>query len=239
MIDFPTANPLQPTNGGLYDTFDAYIAKFDINGAFIYSTYFGGSSSDFGKSISLDGAGNIYLLGDTSSTNFPTAASLYSTRSGGIDLFVAKLNPSGSAILYSTYLGGSGNEEGKLKVDSQGNAYITDYTESPDFPTVNALQTQQYPGGQCNLPSDVIPYIPSDAFVTKLNATGSSLVYSSYIGGLCRDAGADISLDRFGNVYLVGSTASANFPITPGAFQTIISPAQTSARDAFIVKINQ
>jgi hypothetical protein len=238
-IDFPTANPLQPANGGVNDTFDAYLAKFDSNGAFVYSTYFGGSSSDFGRSISLDGAGNVYLLGDTSSTNFPTASALDSTRSGGTDLFVAKLNPAGSAILYSTYLGGSGDEEeGQLTVDSQGNAYITGYTESTDFPTVNALQTEQSPGGQCRLPSDVIPYTPTDGFVSKLNATGSNLVYSSYLGGLCGDTGEDIAIDGSGNVYLVGSTASANFPITPGAFQTGISPAQnTSDRDGFIIKI--
>jgi Beta-propeller repeat len=233
-IDFPTADSLQPKKAGAVD---AFISKFDRNGSLIFSTYFGGSSSDYGQAISLDGAGNIYLLGDTYSTNFPTLSPLDSTLSGSSDLFVAKLNPTASAILYSTYLGGSNSEEAAdLKVDATGNAYITGLTSSNDFPTVNAIQTVLDPGSPC---PQLYYFTPSDAIIAKLDALGSRLIYSSYLGGQCSDRGEGIAIDRFGSAYVVGSTASANFPTTPGAFQTIPYLPQPSniVRDAFILKI--
>lgn len=232
--DFPVARPLQATNGG---STDAFLAKFDKSGALILSTYFGGISSDYGQAISLDGAGNIYLLGMTSSSNFPTASALHSTLSGGSDLFVAKLNSTASTVLYSTYLGGSNNEgAADLKVDAQGNAYITGMTSSNDFPTVNASQTVRDPGGRCRLPNYTSP---ADAFIAQLDASGSRLVYSSYLGGQCADSGMGIAIDKVGSIYVVGQTASSNFPTTPGAFQTT-SYVRTDSniyRDAFILKI--
>jgi hypothetical protein len=243
--DFPTANPLQAANAGGNSTsgnasYDAFAAKFNTYGALVYSTYFGGSSDDFGRGISLDEAGNVYLLGRTASTNFPTVNPLRSTLSGNADLYVAKLNQAGSAILYSTYLGGSSFEEaGDLKVDPQGNAYITGYTTSSDFPTVNAIQSVQSPGGRCPLIPPNFSYTPSDAIVTKLNAWGSSLVYSTYLGGYCSETGIAIAIDGLGSAYVAGSTDSANFPITPGAFQNVFSPPRSiNDRDAFILKID-
>jgi Beta-propeller repeat len=242
-IDFPAANPLQAANGGYGSNdpntlYDAFVAKFNANGALVYSTYFGGSSADFGRAISLDAAGNVYLLGRTSSPNFPTVAPLKSTLSGFSDLFVARLNRTGSAILYSTYLGGSSFEEaGDLKVDAQGNAYITGSTESTDFPTVNAIQSVLNPGGPCKvfITSDPL----SDVIVAKLNASGSSLVSSTYLGGSCLEGGTAITIDRFGSAYVAGWTISDNFPVTPGAFQTVLSrPDFAGLLDTFILKID-
>ncbi len=240
--DFPTANPLQAAKAGP-ETFanntayDAFVTKFNANGALVYSTYLGGNSNDFGNAISLDQAGNVYLLGRAHSPDFPTVAPLKSTLSGSSDLFVAKLNRTGSAILYSTYLGGSSVEEAEdLKVDAQGNAYIIGYTESTDFPTVNAIQSVLNPGGPCKTFSSSSPL--ADVIVAKLNASGSSLVYSTFIGGNCIDRGTAIDIDSSGNAYVAGSTISDNFPVTPGAFQTDNKhPAFSSALDAFILKI--
>jgi Beta-propeller repeat len=243
--DFPTANPLQAANASNDDRpdvspdyfYDAFAAKFNANGALVYSTYFGGSSNDFGRAISLDEAGNVYLLGRTASPNFPTVVPLKSTLSGNTDLFVAKLNRTGSAILYSTYLGGSSFEQaGDLKVDAQGNAYITGSTESTDFPTVNAIQSVLSPGGPCRV---IITNDPlSDVVVVKLNVEGSRLIYSTYLGGSCIDDGLAIAIDRFGSAYVAGWTTSDNFPVTPGAFQTVLTPPDFAGLlDTFILKI--
>jgi Beta-propeller repeat len=212
------------------------VAKFNANGALLYSTYFGGSSNDFGRAISLDAAGRIYLLGRTSSPNFPTVAPLKPTLSGIADLFVAKLNQTGSAILYSTYLGGSSSEgAGDLKVDAHGNAYITGNTESTDFPTVNAIQSALNPGGPCR---SFLGGVHIDVVVAKFDVSGSSLVYSTYLGGSCSEDGIAIAIDRFGNAYVAGWTTSDNFPVTPGAFQTVLSPPEfLGVDDTFILKI--
>jgi Beta-propeller repeat len=241
--DFPTANPLQAANAGP-ETFnnntahDAFVTKFNANGALVYSTYLGGNSNDFGNAISRDQAGNVYLLGRTNSPNFPTVAPLKSTLSGTTDLFVAKLNRTGSAIIYSTYLGGNSFESGEdLKVDAQGNAYITGYTESTDFPTVNAIQPVLNPGGPCEVV--ITPDPLADVIVAKLNASGSSLVFSTFIGGSCIDVGTAIEIDSSGNAYVAGWTISDNFPSTPMAFQKDLTPYSDSGRhlDAFILKI--
>jgi hypothetical protein len=240
-IDFPTANPLQAANGGYGSNdpntlYDAFVAKFKANGALVYSTYLGGNSPDFGRAISLDEAGNVYLLGRTSSPNFPTVAPLKSTLSGNADLFVAKLNRTGSAILYSTYLGGSSFEEaGDMKVDAQGNAYITGTTESTDFPTVNAIQSVLNPGGPCR---SIQGTVTSDVVVAKFDVSGSSLVHSTYLGGSCSEDGIAIAIDRFGSAYVAGWTTSENFPVTPGAFQTVLTPPDFAGLlDTFILKI--
>ncbi|HKX32943.1 MAG TPA: SBBP repeat-containing protein [Blastocatellia bacterium] len=240
--NFPTVDPLQAANAGNDDSnsfYDAFVAKFNSNGALVYSTYFGGGANDFGRAISLDEAGNIYLLGETRSFNFPTVNPLKSKLSGGADFYVAKLDQIGSAILYSTYLGGSNYEEARdLKVDAQGNVYLTGYTDSTDFPTVNAIQSVQSPGGHCQLFTPDSVYTPSDIVVAKLDAWGASLVYSTYLGGNCFERGASIAIDRFGSVYVTGQTSSPNFPVTPGAFQTVYSPRFNFAyNEAFIIKI--
>src|SRR5262249_49788457 len=168
---FSTVNALQPAFGG--GSYDAFVAKVDATGStLVYSTYLGGSAFDRGSyGIALDTEGNAYVAGTTSSSNFPIVNALQPAYGGGsYDAFVAKVDASGSALVYSTYLGGSSDEEGDdIAVDAQGNAYVTGYTASDNFPTDTPLQVARGGG--------------SDAFVTKVNASGSALVYSTYLGG--------------------------------------------------------
>jgi hypothetical protein len=219
-VDFPTANPLQPSYGG--GPFDAFVAKLTSDGsALVYSTYLGGSDDDLSAGIAIDAEGNAYVAGHTSSRDFPTANALQPVYGGGSsDGFVAKLAPDGSALVYSTYLGGSGRDVGgPVAVDSEGNAYVTGQTNSANFPTANALQPD-YGGGLF------------DAFVAKLTADGSALAYSTYLGGSDFDRGLDIAVDEEGNAYVTGETFSRNFP-TAEPFQ----PDLQGLNNAFVVKI--
>ena len=220
--DFPTASPLQATNGGSYD---AFVAKLNADGtALVYSTYLGGSSEEYGNElgggIAVDTAGNAYVTGSTNSSNFPTVNPLQATNAGR-DAFVAKLNTAGSALAYSTYLGGSGGETPfGIAVDTAGNAYVTGDTTSTDFPTASPLQATFGGGNQ-------------DAFVAKLNAAGSALVYSSYLGGPGDEGGLDIAVDAAGSAYVTGTTFGS-FPTTASAFQTVAA----GSLDAFAAKIS-
>ena len=166
-----------------------------------YSTYLGGSGYNSGQGIAVDSAGDAYVSGQTGSTNFPTANPLQATFGGSSDAFVAKLNPAGSALVYSTYLGGNGVAFGTgIAVDSAGNAYVTGITESTNFPTAgNALEPTVGAGN-------------SEGFVAKLNPSGSALVYSTYLGGSGYNSGQGIAVDSAGDAYVTGTTASANFP---------------------------
>ena len=171
----------------------------------------------------MDAAGNAYVTGGTSSTNFPTTPGAFQTAGGGA--FVTKVSPTGTGLAYSTRLGGvSGGDGGQgVAVDAAGNAYVTGGTDSTDFPTTaNAFQPA-YGGG------------PEDAFVAKLNPTGSALSYSTYLGGSGDDIGYGIALDTLPNpnAYVVGYTNSTDFPTTPRAFQTTVD----GGFDAFVVKI--
>ena len=202
--DFPTLNPLQPSYGG--GDYDAFVAKLNPAGsALVYSTYLGGSGSDQGVGIAVDSSGNAYVTGLTQSTDFPTLNPLQA-KCGNCSpdygtAFVAKLNASGSALLYSTYLGGSSyGVGGAIAVDSSGNAYVTGQTSSKDFPTVNPFQA--------SLKGTV------NAFVSKLNSTGSALVYSTYLGGSTNEWGAGIAVDSDGNAYVTGYTQSTDFPLS-------------------------
>lgn len=191
-----------------------------IDPPLIYSTYQGGSGADYAYAIAVDSIGNTYVTGGSGSANFPTTNPLQGSLKGAEDVFVTKINPSGTAKLYSTFLGGGGMDEGHgIAVDVQGNAYITGSAGSIDFPTKNAIQTTA--GGS------------GDAFVAKLNGTGSALVYSTYLGGIGTDTGSAIALDSAGNAYVVGSTFSTNFP-TKNPFQA----AKGAQEDAFVAKIN-
>jgi hypothetical protein len=196
-----------------------------------YSTYLGGSGSDSGNGIAVDASGNAYVTGQTSSSDFPTTPGAFQTAYGGNqDAFITKLNAAGSALLYSTYLGGSGGGVGVgIAVDASGNAYVTGDTLSSDFPTTPGAFQMSFGGGTCG---DGYPC--SDAFVTKLNADGSALVYSTYLGGSDDDAGARITVDASGDVYITGNTYSHNFPTTPGAMQTALG----GLSDAFVSKLN-
>src|SRR5262249_31663390 len=139
--DFPTNNAVQPNPSALGD---AFVTKLNVTGsAIVYSTYLGGNDQEFGRGIAVDSAGNAYVTGLTASNTFPTANAFQPNHAGGsnADAFVTKLNPAGAALVYSTYLGGSGIESGDgIAVDASGNAYAVGETSSPDFPTANALQ---------------------------------------------------------------------------------------------------
>jgi YVTN family beta-propeller protein len=210
--DFPiTPGAFQKSFAG--GQYDAFITELNPSGAaLLYSTYLGGQGSDGGASIAVDSSGNAYVTGNTTSTNFPvTSGAPQSTLGGGTyDAFVAKVNPLGSALAYSTYLGGSGDDfGGYIAVDPSGEAYVAGSTGSANFPlTAGALQTA-YGGG------------PDDVFVTKLTAAGTALAYSTYLGGSGDDYAGGVVVDAQGNFYVTGSTGSTNFPVTAGAFQSV------------------
>lgn len=224
--DFPTVVPFQATNKAAPETgaVTAFVAKLNPAGSgLVYSTYLGGSDGESGQGIAVDSSGDAYVTGYTSSTDFPTVHPLQASDRGDYDAFVAKLNSDGSALVYSTYLGGSGVDYGYgIAVDSFGNAYVTGRTYSTDFPTAHALQKSY--GGEL------------DAFVAKLNAAGSALVYSTYLGGSEYDEGNAVAVDSSGNAYVTGVTYSTNFP-TANAFQPHCGGCSLYA-DAFVAKLN-
>ena len=250
--NFPTVNPLQTTGGG------PFLSKIDPAGsALVYSTYLNGGGSGVavdsggnayvtggafvaakvnasgsaliysfslagnGYGIAVDSAGSAYVTGDTASANFPTTPGAFQQTFGGyVDAFVTKINSDGSALVYSTFLGGHRDDRGYgIAVDSAGNAYVTGITDSANFPTMNPLQYI------CGAGSNY------DAFVSKINSTGSALVYSTFLGGCRDDSGHGITVDGAGYAYVTGITDSGNFPVTPGAFQT-------TCCGAFVTKIN-
>ncbi|MGH7812424.1 MAG: SBBP repeat-containing protein [Candidatus Binataceae bacterium] len=221
--DFPTtATAFQTSLGGKGAT-NAFVTKLNATGsALVYSTYLGGNGDDTGYGIVIDSSGNAYVTGQSDSTNFPITLGAFQTNSGA-NAFVTKLNKAGSALVYSTYLGGSGNNIGTgIAIDSSGNAYVVGDTTSIDFPTTaRAFQT-----------ANAGDY---DAFVTELNAAGSALVYSTYLGGSNDDQGYRIAVDSSGNAYVAGQTDSTNFPTTSGAFQTGYTGGSD---DAFVTKLD-
>ncbi len=216
--NFPTFNAIQGTLGG---SSDAFVSKINaVGNALVYSTYLGGINLDEGTGIAVDSLGNAYVTGSTQSTNFPTLNPIQGNLGGVEDAFVAKINAAGSALVYSTYLGGNNFDVGYgIAVDSSGNAYVTGYTQSTNFPTLNAIQ-----GSLVGV---------DNAFVAKINATGSALVYSTYLGGSGYDGGTGIAVDSSGNAYVAGFTQSTNFPT--------LNPIQGNlggTEDAFVTKIN-
>jgi beta-propeller repeat-containing protein len=221
-----------PTTAGAFDTglsggSDAFVTKLDPDGSnLVYSTYLGGNGLDEGWGITVDGSGNAYASGQTSSTDFPTTVGAFdTTRDGSDDGFVTKLAADGSALVYSTYLGGSGNADyaNAVAVDGSGSAYLTGYTVSSNFPTTpGAFDTNFMPAGDF------------EGFVTKLAPDGSALDYSTFLGGPNgTDTGNDITVDGSGSAYVVGSTLSSGFPTTPGAYDTT-----RSGQDAFVTKVD-
>jgi len=228
--NFPVASPLQAENAG---GSDAFVTKLKPSGvSLIYSTYLGGSDNDRGYGIAIDPSGNMYVAGDTLSTNFPTSPAPFQAASGGgDDAFVAKLNAAGNALDYSTYLGGSGADQAfGIVLDSAADAYVTGYTLSSNFPLANPLDGT-FGGGACNTSSC------ADAFVTEINPQGSGLVYSTYLGGSGADFGQAVAVDSAGNAYITGSTASTNFPAIGGAFQSAFT-GTSSAGNAFVTKVS-
>lgn len=229
--NYPTLNAYQASNKGQTN---AFVTELNTAGsAPVFSTYFGGSGNDRGFGIALDASGNIYLTGASRSTDFPTTSSAFQiSNHGQSDAFVTKLNPAGSAVLYSTFVGGSAVDQGNaIAVDASGDAFITGFTQSGDFPTANPLQAILgiSGGGSCG----ATPC--ADAFVTQLNPSGNGLVYSTYLGGSGADFGQGIALDSSGNPYVTGSTSSTNFPAIAGAFQGSLSGV---AGNTFVAKID-
>ncbi|MDQ1591762.1 MAG: hypothetical protein QOG71_2389 [Pyrinomonadaceae bacterium] len=234
--NFPTTpGAFQTTRGGGNNS-DAFVSKLNASGSsLLYSTFIGGGDNDGASAIALDAAGNAYVTGDTGTNasgqdfqNFPTTPGAFQTQEGGrfsTDAFVSKLNSSGSSLVYSTLLGGNHYDVPYgIAVDASGNAFVTGYTESITFPvTAGAFRTT---GGS------------TEAFVTKLNATGSGLVYSTLLGGAEEDRGQDIAIDAAGHAYVTGYTSSRAFPTTPGSFQPATGGEPGIGYDAFAAKLN-
>ena len=203
--DFPVSTGAAQTTrpGGI----EAFVMRFDSTGTRTYGTYLGGSGSDYGFAIAADSSGNAFVTGQTNSTNFPVTSSVYQSRiSGGYDAFVTKLSP-GGAVVFSTYLGGSGDDIGSgIAVDPSGAAYIAGEAGSADFPTLHAYQ-KTFGGGS------------GDIFVAKLNGDGASLAYATFLGGTGEDSATAIAIDSAGNAYFTGNTTSGDLPLA-NAFQT-------------------
>jgi len=227
-----------PTTGGAYKQTcgtcpsgvqHVFVTAIRANlSAYLYSTYIYGTQQDEADLIAVDGSSNAYIVGVTLSNDYPTTTGAFQTTkksaSGSTSAFVTKLNPTGSALVYSTFLGGSGTNVGLgIAVDGSGNAYVTGKTTSTDFPTMGPSQPNLGGG--------------ADAFVTELNSSGSALLFSTYLGGTKDENAAPsaaIALDTQNppGIYVTGETASSDFPVIPGSFQTTYA----SGTDAFIVK---
>jgi hypothetical protein len=231
-LDFPTQNPFQADMaGGMYDT-DSFILKLNPAGSSLeYSTYLGGSQEDRANAISVDANKCAYVTGETASSDFPTQNPLQGSLAGVGDIFVTKFNAAGDSLAYSTYLGGSDWRQyirdywidhvdiGRgIAVDAEGAAYVTGETASSDFPLQNPIQN-----GLTQI----------NAFVTKLTPSGTSLAYSTYLGGTNSDVGNGIALDSTKAVYVVGTTVSNDFPL-----QSPLQANLAGYRDVFVTKIN-
>lgn len=228
-LAFPIQNPYQ---SHLLGSSNAFVSVFDFNtaagalpGQVVYSTYLGGSRSDAGQAITADAAGDAYVTGYTTSTDFPVKGAFQTTLAGGpsADAFVTELDQAGTALVYSTYLGGSLFDAGyAIAVGSDGSAYVTGDTYSTDFPTAFPVQATNASASTSN----------SDAFVSKLSPSGSVLSFSTYLGGGDTDQGRAIAIDGANGVYVAGTTYSTNFR-TQSPFQ----PSLGGASDAFVSKI--
>ena len=227
-----------PTTGGAFDrslnippncprcatdNTDGFVLKLNAAGsALSFSTYLGGTDIDSPRGIAVDSSGSAYVTGETLSSDFPTTAgTVQRTLRGEDDMFVTKLNPAGSALTYSTYLGGTLVDNGqRIRVDASGNAYAMGFSRSPDFPTTTGA-------------FDTTPNGDFDVTLTKINAAGSGLVYSTYLGGSGSDSGGGLAVDAAGNAFVAGSTGSPNWPTTTGAFDTTYNNG-----DGYVTKLN-
>jgi hypothetical protein len=220
--NFPaTTGSAQPAFAGNQD---AFVAKLAPDGhSLAWATYLGGGGIDVANDVAVDSAGSAYVTGSTTSGDFPTTAGAFQTIAGGAgDGFVTKLSPTGSALVYSTYLGASGSDQGTgIAVTGAGAAVVAGTTGSLAFPTTSGAFQTGYGGGS------------SDASVTEVNPTGSGLVYSTYLGGSATDAGGRVVVDSAGAAYVTGRTQSVSFPTTAGAAQT----ALRGTSDAFAAKL--
>jgi hypothetical protein len=206
---------------------DARAGEEDL----VWSTYLGGRAAEDIYDVAVDDTGAVYVVGSTNSENFPTTAGAFDRASnGGRDAFVAKFHPDGSSLEYSLFLGGYGRDYARsVAVDAIGAVYIAGKTDSPNFPTTSGAFDTTYNGGFDDTSR-------GDAFVTKISPNGSSLVYSTYIGGEHSEGGQAIAIDADGCAYLTGMTASYSFPVTAGAFDESLN-VDGSRQDAFVTKL--
>ncbi len=226
-----TGSPDYPTALGAFDTsfnggYDAFVTRLSPTGSsLVYSTFLGGTNSDYACALALDAQGAATVAGYAYSTDFPTTPGAFdpSFNGAGWDAFVTRLSPTGSSLVYSTYLGGTGYDEVQaLALDAQGTATVAGFTASADFPTPPGAFDTSHNGRA------------PDAFVTRLSPTGSSLVYSTYLGGAGSDQAQALALDAQGAATVAGFTASADFPTTPGAFDT----SYNGGYDAFVTRLS-
>ena len=230
--NFPLMKAIDSVIGGV----EGFVLGLNSTGnGLLFSTYFGGTNDDGAYGINLDTSGNIYIAGNTYSTNLPTSANAYDkTLNAGPDAFVAKLNNTGTGLVYGTYIGGAGGDNAyAIGVDNSGNAVITGNTQSDQttFPISNAFDST-YNGG-----------LTGDVFVTKLNSTGSGLIYSTYLGGSTyngadgSDVGRSLALDSMGNVYVTGQSKSPDFPLKLAVDNSNYYAGATGV-DAFVFKVS-
>jgi hypothetical protein len=218
---FPLEKPFQSVFAG--GESDAFVAKLNSAGnALIYSTYLGGNDRDGASAIAVDSSGSAYVAGTTLSANFLLENPFQNVKLGSQDAFLLKLSSAGDALIYSTYLGGTGLEEGRgLAIDASGSAYLTGTTRSVDFPVKNPVPGREHNAGSY------------DVFITKFSAGGNAILYSTYLGGTLADYGMGIAIDAAFNAYVTGYTASGDFPLEK-AFES----EHQSLYDGFVVKLN-
>src|SRR5206468_1945773 len=236
---FTTSSNFPLTAGGFDRSFggvaDVFVAKLNAAGtSLVYSTFIGGRNDDEAFSIAVDADGAAYVTGYTASSNFPVSSgAVQGTLRGGLDAFILKLSAAGSALLYSTYLGGTAGDVGQgIAIDTAGAAYVTGYTASSNFPHTAGVVQGTYRGGV------------DDAFVTKVNATGTAFVYSTFLGGVDYDQGVGIAVDQSGAAYVAGQTACtvggscvpgvSDFPRVPSTQP----PYGGGTFEGFVVKLN-
>jgi len=225
-----TSSSNYPTTIGSYNTsftnfYDIIVTKFSSNGAGpIFSTFIGGTSDDRGYSLALDNSNNIFLSGGSTSGNYPTTVGTFDqVHNGSNDVIITKINSLGTSLIFSSFLGGSGTERGStITLDNNKNIYLSGNTDSFDYPTISGCYDQTFSGGFY------------DAFVTKLDSNASTLIYSTYIGGMNTDISRSHTNDGSGNLYLTGYTDSGDFPSTAGAFGIPIA----AIKNVFVTKIN-
>ena len=221
--DIPIVGALQPQKGAVND---AYIAKFGPDGQdILFATFLGGNNFDVANGIALDRFGFIYVAGSTSSPDFPTTDGvLQPAPSGGRDIFVAKLTPDGSELIYSTRVGGADRETAAgIRVDDDGNAYVAGSAFGPNFPTTPGAFQPNFAGGS------------SDGYIFKLNADATELLYSTYYGGSGRESVAGIVIDAAGRAFISGSTMSADLNVTQDAYQSQAG----GGNDAFVAGLDE
>ncbi|MBI1852007.1 MAG: SBBP repeat-containing protein [Planctomycetes bacterium] len=215
---FPTKSPMQPTYGG--GLFDGFVAKLrSDSGVLVWSTFLGGESLESCEGVTVDSSRNVWVCGYTDSDGFPCKNAFQKDRAGADDAFVTEIKADGQSMIFSTYVGGGDSDEAHgIALDPEKNAYVTGLTYSADFPTIDGYQTGQ--GG-------------ADAFVSKVKYDGSELVYSTHIGGSSDDFGDAIAVDRYGNAFVAGHTASADFPMRHPLYAT-----RGVADDAFVTMLS-